>query len=246
MNENATDAYAQYGDDPVFRVIEAAVRLLADYHDHEVIGFEHVPEDEPALVVCNHGLATYENILLGPAFADEINRELLAMVDRRIWQTPVLRDVFEYFSTLGTRDNAARVLNEGEMILVMPGGMREAIKDRTRKYSVDWRGRTGFVRMSCRTGAPVILGACPRADDIFEVYQNPITPYVYSELRLPLPLFRGFGPTLIPRPVKLRHLLSEPIYPPGPAEALDEEDILDHHRRIVDRMRDLMDEALTL
>jgi hypothetical protein len=100
--------------------------------------------------------------------------------------------------------------------------------------------------MSLLTGAPVVLAACPTSDDIFEVVPNPITPWVYNRLRIPLPIFRGRGVLPVPRPVKLWHLLSEPILPEVPPDAVERKDVERHHERIVDRMKRLMADAIEL
>ena len=87
------------------------------------------------------------------------------------------------------------------------------------------------------TGAPVVLAACPRADDVFTVYKNALTKQVYRALRVPLPVVRGIGPTLLPRPIPLTHFLSAPIEPPttGGEKALER-----YHRHLTGEMNMLM------
>ena len=83
------------------------------------------------------------------------------------------------------------------------GGMREALRPGDERYGVKWDKRKGFVRLSLRTGAPLVLAACPDADRLFHVYENRLTKLAYKRLHLPVPLVRGWGPTLLPRPVSL-------------------------------------------
>jgi hypothetical protein len=123
--------------------------------------------------------------------------------------------------------------------------MREGLRPSSEKYRVDWEGRRGFVWASLLSGAPIILCACPRADDIYEVTASELTKQVYAQWRVPLPIFRGLGPTLLPRPVKLVHLLSAPIPPPAvDPDAIREEDVAAHHAMLTERMNRLMIEAL--
>ncbi len=241
-----------------FRCIEAVVRGLVAYHRHEVRGVENLPREGAAIVVTNHSLATYDSLLLAPHVADHIGRRMIGLVGRELLAAPGLGGIFSQFSALGTRENAERLLGVGELILAMPGGMRESIRDARSRYRIDWAGRKGFAYLSLKTGAPIVLAACPRADDIFYVYPNPITPFVYRRLKLPAPLFRGLGPTPIPRPVKLTHHLSEPIFPPTTASAANtsgrasspsrrgdaDAALGDYHARVVSRMDELMREAL--
>jgi hypothetical protein len=63
---------------------------------------------------------------------------------------------------------------------------------------------------------------------------------------LPLLLFRGRGPTLLPRPVKLVHVIDEPIFPSVPPDRVTETDVQRHHELIVERMHALMPHALEI
>ncbi len=228
-----------------FKAVELVLRTLSDYHQHRTVGLAHVPKSGPALLVFNHSLATYDPLLSQIPIYDELQRLLWGVVDRLMFRTPGLgRILHDIGLSDGTREHAVDLLARGELLGVAPGGMREALRDRRRKYQVDWKGRTGFVRVSVLSGAPVILGASPRSDDIFTVYENPVTPWIYSRLRLPAPLFRGLGPTPLPRPIKLTRFFSEPIPPPAGKEKVTEEEIVRHHAYLQDRMNTLMRQAL--
>ena len=61
----------------------------------------------------------------------------------------------------------------------------------------------------------------------------------YKFLKFPLPLFRGFGPTLIPRPVKLTHYISPMIWPPR-LEEITNMEIDKFHQKVSDEMKSLM------
>lgn len=87
----------------------------------------------------------------------------------------------------------------------------------------------------------MLLAACPAADDIYTLYENPVTPAFYQKFKWPLPLFRGWGPTLLPRPVKLEHYLSEPFPPPACADGRpDDRDVIAFHGLLVNRMNELL------
>ena len=97
-----------------------------------------------------------------------------------------------------------------------------------------------------KTPTPIMLAACPSADDIYSVADTQITPWMYDQYHLPLPLFRGLGPTIMPRPVKLIHVLSEPIFNDTPPDEVTEEHVKAHHAYLVERMRELMASARAL
>lgn len=89
--------------------------------------------------------------------------------------------------------------------------MSEAIRPSTERYQIRWGQRSGFAKLALETGAPVLMLVCPAADDIFHLYPNRLTDWIYRRYKFPLPVLRGLGPTIIPRPVRLRAFLSAPI-----------------------------------
>lgn len=230
---------------PGFRRGIALLQRLAAYHEHEVFGLEPALRVRGGLIVaCNHSLATYDAVLLALAGYERSGRWFHAMADRLIFRLPALGPALSAIGFVeGTRAAGLALLGRGEVLGVLPGGMREGLRVARAKYEVDWRGRHGFVWLSLLSGAPIVLAACPRADDIFEQVDNPLTAAAYRRLRLPLPLFRGRGLTPVPRPVKLWHLLSEPIAPPVPPERVDAEVVGAHQALLTRRMAELMARA---
>ncbi|HEX7843180.1 MAG TPA: lysophospholipid acyltransferase family protein [Kofleriaceae bacterium] len=223
------------------------MRLLHRYHDYEIVGIERVPRTGGVLVAGTHGLATYESFLLASAGSDLLGRRPIIIGDDLIFRIPWLGRTMREIG-LVPRDRSAviEMLRRGEIVGVGPGGMRDALRSSRKKYQFDWTGRLGFVWVSMLAGVPIVLAACPKADDIYTVYDNPITGWVYQRFRVPLPLFRGVGPTLLPRPVKLFHVFGEPIYPPVPPEHVSEADVIRHHQYVVGRMHELIAQTLAL
>lgn len=215
---------------------------LARYHRHRVYGLEHLPTEGPALVAVNHSLATYDTGLLTLAVFEQTGRLMRGLGDRSLFVTPGIKEVMPRLGVVDADpDNARRLLEQGEIVVVAPGGMREALRPRDERYRVQWDDRRGFARLALQAQVPVILAACPRADDVFTPYRNPLTPRVYKRLKLPLPIARGLGPTALPRPVALTHTLRAPLQPPeGPvADHLDT-----FHQTLVWEMESLMARAL--
>jgi hypothetical protein len=230
-----------------FKSMEFTLRALRDYHRHEVSGLENVPRTGPALLVFNHSFATYDSWLFGVALFDETKRLPRGIIDRLMLRTPVLGSVFRECGFISaSREEAVRVLCQGHLLGVVPGGMREALRSSKDKYRVDWRDRHGFVWTSIASGAPIVLAACPRADDVYQVSDLEVTRRLYDRFKLPFAIFRGLGPTLLPRPVKLWHLVSEPIPPPVAPEQATVERVAEHHAYLTERMNALMQSALEL
>ena len=125
--------------------------------------------------------------------------------------------------------------------MLSPGGMRESLRPSTQRYRISWEGRLGFARLAIRAQVPVILAACPAADDIYTVYENPLTELVYQRFKWPLPIAHGLGPTALPRPIKLTHYLSHPIAPPPlQGEGANEELVTAYHAKLVHEMGKLL------
>jgi hypothetical protein len=225
----------------------AILRRLSAYHEYEAFGLDRALEvREGAIVACNHSLATYDAVLLALAGYEASGRWFHAMADRLFFKIPGLRSAFSAIGFVnGTREAGLDLLKRGELLGVLPGGMRESLRGSERKYTIDWDGRYGFVRLSLLSGAPIVLAACPRADDLFDVVDTRVTRWAYRRLKVPIPLFRGVGPTPIPRRIKLWHLLSEPIYPRVAPDQVDDRAVQAHHAMLVERMTALMAQALT-
>jgi len=191
------------------------MRPLQAYHRHHVAGIDHIPAQGRVLLVVHHTFATYDSFLLGLALTEFTGRVMRGLADNLIFQTPWIRSLGKDVGLVPASPGAGqRLLEQEQMVGVAPGGMREALRSRRERYRTQWEGRRGFVRLALRTGAPMVLAACRTGDDLYTVYDNPVTRRAYAAWRLPLPLVRGLGPTLLPRPLRLTHHLSAPILPP--------------------------------
>lgn len=217
------------------------------WHDHEVVGLDRIAPKSPALLAINHSLATYDTLLLCGVIIERLGRVPSGLGDRLIFKTPRLRRIATAAGIVeATHENGAELLRRNRLVIVAPGGMREALRQSDERYRVRWDRRKGFVRLALRTGAPIQLVACPNADRMYRVYESDLTKLVYKRLRAPVPLIRGWGPTLIPRPVKLLHLIGERMQPEALDEARFEEQVDDWHATVQKRMEALMLEAREL
>jgi 1-acyl-sn-glycerol-3-phosphate acyltransferase len=215
------------------------------YHQHSTVGLDLIPPSG-AIIAANHSLASYDIALLMASIYEHSNRIPRALIDRLFFKVPGLGQLMEAFgSREGTRDNAIKMLSEGEILVLAPGGMREALRPSRSKYQIMWNRRKGFTKLAIETGVPIILAACPAADDLYDIAPSHITAWAYKTLRIPLFFAKGLGFTAIPKPVKLTHFLSEPLYPPPKstdpevfAQRVDE-----FHSQVVNRMEKLMKES---
>lgn len=225
----------------IINVVDNFMARVARYHEHRVEGLEHIPASGSALIVVNHSLATYDSGLLAVAIRAKLGRNVHLLGDRYIFKIPLIRDMASAYGFVeGTQHNAEELLRNGELVLVAPGGMREALKPSSQRYQLKISDRKGFAKLAARAGAPVILSACPAADDLYHVVSNPLTDWVYNRHRLAAPIAFGAFGTIVPKPVKLVHYLSEPIFPPENCTDDNLEEISSFHAMLERRLQAML------
>jgi 1-acyl-sn-glycerol-3-phosphate acyltransferase len=188
-------------------------------------------------------LATYDGFLAGLAIYEATGRMPRGLGDDRIFQIPRLRRLAREVGLVPASPEAGmEMLRSGEILGLAPGGMWESLRPHTERYRVRWEGRLGFARLALRAQVPLVLAACPAADEIYDVWPSSVTDRVYQAFHWPVPLGRGLGPTLIPRPVALTHFFSAPILPPIFDPGREEEQVAELHGLAVARMERLLSE----
>lgn len=224
-----------------------AVNSLRTIHRHDVVRLENIPLSGPVLIAVNHSFASYDIVLLLGAIYLSTGRITRPLVDRLFFRLPYLGNVVTQLGCKeGSPGAASELLQGGDIVTVAPGGMEEALRPSTEKYQLRWSKRKGFARLAIDSQVPVILAACPRADDIFDVYGNHLTNLLYKNFRIPIPLVRGLGPTILPRPIQLTHYMSKPFFPPPKAKSPEKSKrvLQEFHEFLVFEMEKLMSEAL--
>ncbi len=201
---------------PTAALMGQLLRPLRRYHRHQVAGLQHLPRQGAALLVVHHSFATYDIPLLGLAAYEATGRMPHALVDRRFFRLPAVGALVHRLGSVeGRPDHGAALLARGKLVVVAPGGMREALRPSSAPYALAWGQRQGFARLAMQAQVPVLVAACAGADAIYSLYDNPLTRYCLARHHLPVPLLRGLGPSLLPRPVALQHVILPAILPPA-------------------------------
>jgi 1-acyl-sn-glycerol-3-phosphate acyltransferase len=192
------------------------VHFLRLYHRYEVKNLAKIPFSGPCLLAVNHSFATYDGFLLGATIYLKTGRAPCGLADHNFFKTKWSQEISKKFRLVeGLPENAQRLVQQEELIMVAPGGMREALRPTTtEKHQIKWQKRLGFVRLAVKNQCPVVLAACPSADEIYEVYPNILTKLIYQNFKLPFAVIKGLGPSFLPKPVKLVHHLKGPFKPP--------------------------------
>lgn len=190
-------------------------------------GLENVPRRGPALLAGNH---TVYGIVDAPLIFFEIHRRhgvwVRSMADHLHWLLPGWRSLMTMGGSVdGTRANCRALLRDGQIVVVFPGGAREATRTRHDRYRLQWDGRLGFARLAVEAGCPIVPFGSVGVEEMF-------TPLLESGSRLLAParalgrvvmgergkrddllppVSRGLGLTPIPRPERLYFGFGEPI-----------------------------------
>lgn len=192
-------------------------------------GEEHVDPSRPSLWVGNH---TIYGLIDIPVFGAELYLRhgiyLRGLADRNHFMVPGWRDTLAALgAVLGTRENCATLMEQGEQVLVFPGGGREVMKRRGERYKLIWKNRTGFARMAIRHGYPILPFASVGAEEAYDIWidaddilASPIgrlltmaglTDGVLRHGEAIPPLARGLGLTALPRPERFYFGVCPPI-----------------------------------
>ncbi len=172
--------------------------LYRHYFRCRTYGLENLPRGRVLLVSNHSGQLPFDAAMIGMALLSEARppRVVRSMVER--WM-PTLPFVSVYFSRMGqvvgTPENARRLLQNEEALLVFPEGVRGLNKLWNKRYELADFGH-GFMRLALENRAPIVPVAVIGAEEQAPAVANlapvakllgmpalPVTP-----LGLPLPL----------------------------------------------------------
>jgi 1-acyl-sn-glycerol-3-phosphate acyltransferase len=211
--------YDRFGFSPktVRRAFPFAYALYRLYFRVRSDGHEHIPTRGPAVLVANHGgLLPFDGAMtiVDVVLHTDPPRLARSIVDRWAGTLPWINVFFARVGqVIGTQENFASLLSEGQVVLVFPEGIDGIRKTIAHRHQVQ-PFHVGFVEQALRTGTPIVPMAIVGSDD-----QAPILYDVQSLarlLRLPVapitPTFPWLGPMgLLPYPVSYRIVYGEPL-----------------------------------
>jgi 1-acyl-sn-glycerol-3-phosphate acyltransferase len=186
----------------------------------EVKGIERLPTGA-ALLVANHTFGWDIAIATG-VITRVTGRAVYCLGEHLWWKVPLLRDLAAAAHTVdGTPANVDRLLSNGELVLVLPGGLRESIKPYALRYRLLWGHRYGFIKAAIRSGASLVPLADVGADDVFQLVGDAFARGKKWLPRLNLPLPRPAYGIPLPHRAPLRYIVGEPI--PIPVAAREDD-----------------------
>ena len=230
--------------------------LIKRYFRAEVRGIDSLPTAGGALVVSNHsgGMLTPDVLVFGPQFYAQFgfDRPLYTLGHQAIFVGPI-GDLLRRAGVIeANRENAGRALRDGAVVLVFPGGDYDSYRPTMTANTVDFAGRTGYVRTAVEAGVPIVpmvsIGAqetqmfLARGDSLAR--RIGLTKFFRAEI-LPVSVGFPFGvsvffPPNVPLPAKIVTQVLDPI--DVRREFGDDPDIADVDRHVRSVMQTALDE----
>lgn len=209
---------------------EPIVDLLRPYLD----GLENLPADGRFLLVANHTQGGVEVPLILHFVRRGIGTRVRPLAERGLGKMrgPMGDVIAAVGAVVGSPENAQELMRNNDTILVFPGGGREIAKFKGEENTINWRGRAGFAREAIIGGYPIVPVTLVGGDDMYEHLftrdstlgrlSMTISEKITGRPNMPMPLMRGIGPTLIPRPQRMYLRFGAPITTTKPAGVSDE------------------------
>jgi 1-acyl-sn-glycerol-3-phosphate acyltransferase len=200
--------------------------VIKRYFRAEVRGLEAMPPAGGALVVSNHsgGMFTPDVLIFAPAFYDKFgyDRPLYTLAHYGVF----IANVGDWLRRAGvieaSRENAAKALRDGAVVLVFPGGDYDSYRPTLSENIIDFGGRTGYVRTAIESGVPIVpvVSIGGQETQLFLIRGDSIARRLGLKRArieiLPLSFGFPFGPSVIfppnlPLPAKVVTRVLEPI-----------------------------------
>ena len=212
--------------------VHDGIAPLIDLSRPYVSGLEMLPADGRFLLIGNHTQFVGGEVLLIPHFVRRaIGVRVRPLADRRFGQQRGFgRDLITaYGGVVGSPETARELMRHNETVLVFPGGGREIAKFKGEEYHLNWNGRSGFARVAVENNYPVVPVGLVGGDDVYKSLvardsalgrlNQSISTKLTGKADMAMPLMRGIGPTLIPRPQRMYLHFGEAIDTAKPAGA---------------------------
>jgi 1-acyl-sn-glycerol-3-phosphate acyltransferase len=200
--------------------------VIKRYFRAEVRGLEAMPPAGGALVVSNHsgGMFTPDVLIFAPAFYDKFgyDRPLYTLAHYGVF----IANVGDWLRRAGvieaSRENAAKALRDGAVVLVFPGGDYDSYRPTLSENIIGFGGRTGYVRTAIESGVPIVpvVSIGGQETQLFLIRGDSIARRLGLKRArieiLPLSFGFPFGPSVIfppnlPLPAKVVTRVLEPI-----------------------------------
>ncbi len=222
-----------------------------DWFRVEIEGIENVPDIGPAIIVPNHsGQLPMDGGMIATAcmLEKEHPRVPRAMIEKWFPTLPLVSTLMARCGqVVGVTENAERLLERGELLMIFPEGMKGSGKLWKDRYQLQ-RFAMGFMELSIRFKAPIIPAAVIGGEEQAPSFYNvePLAkklgmPYFPLTPQFPWLGLLGF----LPFPSKYRIYIGEPMDFSGHKDDLDSPEAIRTHVDIVRaKVQEMVNEGL--
>ena len=215
-----TLAYDDFGMDPQFiqKVKPLFDFLYYNYWRVSPIGLENIPSNGRGLIVANHsGTLPYDGAMICESIVNDhpSRRSVRFLVEDFVYHFPFLGTfMYRIGGVRASQENAERLLNQENLVVVFPEGVKGIGKHFKYRYRLQRFGRGGFIKLAMRTGASIIPTAVIGAEEIHPIiYKSTVLAKPFKVPYLPItPTLPTLGPLgLVPLPSKWSIIFGKPI-----------------------------------
>lgn len=148
--------------DPLFteQIRNTIGPVVNRWYRAEVRNLDNLPATGGALVVSNHsgGMFTPDVMIFSSAYYDKFgyDRPVYTLAHYGVFMGPMDGWLRRVGVIEASRENAAAALRSGAVVLVFPGGDYDSYRPTLSANTIDFNGRTGYVRTAIETGVPIV------------------------------------------------------------------------------------------
>lgn len=179
------------------------VKLLYGY---EITGLENIPETGAVLIVFYHAAIPMDQLFFIARLYFE-KRAIWTVVDKFFKETPNARYLMDFFQLIpGDFESCEKKLREGEIILIAPGGVYEALFSDD-NYELKWKRAFGFAKLAMKANVKVVPVFTKNVREAWVSMKSfkSLWKMLFKKTGLPtIPLYGGL-------PVKLTTIVGNPI-----------------------------------
>jgi len=232
--------YDPWGYNP--ETAKVGLTFLKFIYDHyfrvEAHGLENISKIGSLFVISNHsGQLPIDGTLIAVALATNPDgpRSPRIMIERFFPTVPYLYNILiEMGGIIGDPINCVKMLENGEVVVVFPEGVRGSGKPYKQRYELQYMG-TGFIRIAMQTGTPIVPVGVVGCEETMPSLGN--LSWLARLMRIPyVPIALPF-----PLPAKVYINFGKPIRFEGDSD--DEPKLRQHVETVKDRIRILIEKG---
>ena len=179
-----------------------------------VTGYTDIPKTGSAILIGPHrGFMPYDGVMMAYWMAVERNRMPRYLVHHCLLRYPLLG---QYIRRIGgmpaCKENALRVLRNGEILAVFPEGIQGTFRYYRQTYTLGSFGRGDYLRWALETDSPILPYVCIGPQEAYPIFFKINWPWWKRTVEWPaFPITATFPVIPLPMPTKWHFHFLAPI-----------------------------------